>query len=209
MLHLFSGQNDHLEYCFNIETSEPLNPEELKTLTQILASGFISETISLKTVLEGQNVVELGPRMNFATAYSTNIVSICHACGLKKIVRIERSRRYPIIGNDEERFVRENHDRMTECVYPEPLSSFKVKTETEPVYTIPLAEKGPDALLEIPGLAMDEADRNFYYDYFVRQEKRNPTIVEVMDLNNANSEHSRHGYFKGKQIIDGRVMPET
>ena len=209
MLHLFSGQNDHLEYCFNIETSEPLNPEELKILTQILASGFISETISPKPGLESQNIVELGPRINFATAYSTNIVSICHACGLKKIVRIERSRRYPIIGNDEEKFIRKNHDRMTECVYPEPLSSFKVKTETEPVYAIPMAEKGPDALLEIPGLAMDEADRNLYYDYFVKQEKRNPTIVEIMDLNNANSEHSRHGYFKGKQIIDGRVMPET
>jgi len=209
MLHLFLGQNDHLEYCFNIETSEPLNPEELKILTQILASGFISETISPRPGLESQNIVELGPRMNFATAYSTNIVSICHACGLKKIVRIERSRRYPIVGIDAEKFIRENHDRMTECVYPEPLSSFKVKTETEPVYAIPMAEKGSDALLEIPGLAMDEADRNFYYDYFVKQEKRNPTIVEIMDLNNANSEHSRHGYFKGKQIIDSRVMPET
>ncbi len=209
MLHLFSGQNDHLEYCFNIDTTESLNSDELRILTQILASGFISETISLKTGLEGQSVIELGPRMNFATAYSTNIVSICHACGLKKIVRIERSRRYPIVGIDSEKFIRENHDRMTECVYPEPLSSFKVKTETEPVYAIPLAEKGPDALLEIPGLAMDEADRKFYYDYFVKQEKRNPTIVEIMDLNNANSEHSRHGYFKGKHIIDGRVMPET
>ncbi len=209
MLHLFLGQNDHSEHCFNVETSEPLDSDELLILTQILASGFIPETVSLKTGLESQNVVELGPRMNFATAYSTNIVSICHACGLKKIVRIERSRRYPITGTDEEKFIRENHDRMTECVYPEPLLSFKVKTETEPVYTIPLAEKGPDALLEIPGLAMDTADRKFYYDYFVKQEKRNPTIVEVMDLNNANSEHSRHGYFKGKQIIDGRVMSET
>ena len=99
MLHLFSGQNDHLEYCFNIDTTESLNSDELRILTQILASGFISETISLETGLEGQSVIELGPRMNFATAYSTNIVSICHACGLKKIIRIERSRKYPIIEN--------------------------------------------------------------------------------------------------------------
>jgi len=210
MLHLFSRQNDHLEYCFNIETSESLTSHELQILTQILANGFVSETISSRTGLEkSQNVVELGPRMNFATAYSTNIVSICHACGLKKIVRIERSRRHSVAEIDAEKFIRENHDRMTECVYPEPLSSFRAKTQTEPVYTIPLTEKGPDVLLEIPGLAMDEADRNFYYDYFVKQEGRNPTIVEVMDMNNANSEHSRHGYFKGRQIIDGRVMPET
>ena len=72
-----------------------------------------------------------------------------------------------------------------------------------------MREKGPDALLEIPGLAMDEWDRKLYYDYFVKEEGRNPTIVEIRDLDNANSEHSRHGYFKGKQVINGVVMPET
>ena len=72
-----------------------------------------------------------------------------------------------------------------------------------------MLEKGPTLFLEIPGLAMDEWDRNLYYDYFVKEEGRNPTIVEIRDLDNANSEHSRHGYFKGKQIISGMVMPET
>ena len=56
---------------------------------------------------------------------------------------------------------------------------------------------------------MDEWDRNLYYDYFVKQQQRNPTIVEIMDLNNANSEHSRHGFFKGRQVIDGEEMDET
>ena len=209
MIRLFAQHNDSLEYCFNIEANQPLDHIEMRILTQILASGFIPKTISSETGLRGQSVVELGPRMNFATAYSTNIVSICHACGLTKIVRIERSRRYLVTETGKGEFIRENHDRMTECVYLEPPSSFRMKTEIMPVYPVPLAEKGPDALLEIPGLAMDESDRDFYYDYFVNQEKRNPTIVEIMDLNNANSEHSRHGFFKGKQIINGRTMPET
>ena len=63
--------------------------------------------------------------------------------------------------------------------------------------------KGPDALLNLPGISMDERDRQFYYDYFVGKHQRNPTIVEIMDLNNANSEHSRHGYFRGRQVVDG------
>ncbi len=42
-----------------------------------------------------------------------------------------------------------------------------------------------------------------------QKHNRNPTIVEIMDLNNANSEHSRHGFFKGKQIIDGREQDKT
>ena len=209
MLHLFAQQNEKLEYCFNIEATQPLDHTEMQILMQILASGFIPENISSGTGLRDQQVVELGPRMNFATAYSTNIVSICHACGLTKIVRIERSRRCLVTGIGRDEFIRQNHDRMTECLYPEPLTSFRMKTEIAPVYSVPLIEKGPDALLEIPGLAMDLADREFYYDYFVNHENRNPTIVEIMDLNNANSEHSRHGYFKGKQIINGKTMPET
>ncbi len=56
---------------------------------------------------------------------------------------------------------------------------------------------------------MDDWDRAFYHDYFVNKHGRNPTIVEIMDLNNANSEHSRHGFFRGRQVIDGAPLPET
>ncbi len=211
MLHLFLPKGDHLEYCFNVETSEPLKANQLSILKQILADGFIPENISMQSAYpESSEVVELGPRMNFATAYSTNLVAICHACGLHQVTRIERSRRYRLSGEiDKARFIQEHHDRMTECLYEEPLQTFESDIQPEPVFEIPLLEKGPEALLEIPGLAMDEWDRNFYYDYFVREERRNPTIVEIRDLDNANSEHSRHGYFKGKQVINGVAMPET
>jgi phosphoribosylformylglycinamidine synthase len=211
MRRFFLRREETLEYCFNVETSAPLNSNELWILKQLLANGFISESISTKSSdPDGNRVVELGPRMNFATAYSTNIVAICNTCGLEKVTRIERSRRYRLSPEtDTERFIREHHDRMTECVYERPLQSFETGVLPEPVFEIPLMEKGPDALLDIPGLAMDEWDRNLYYDYFVKEEGRNPTIVEIRDLDNANSEHSRHGYFKGRQVIDGAVMPET
>ncbi len=211
MHHLFLRRNEELEYCFNVETSSPLNPNELSILKQLLADGFVSESISMKPSSDdGREVAELGPRMNFATAYSTNIVAICQTCGLKKVTRIERSRRYHLSsGIDKDRFIREHHDRMTECKYDRPLQTFEAGMVPEPVFEIPMLEKGSNALLEIPGLAMDEWDRNLYHDYFVKEEGRNPTIVEIRDLDNANSEHSRHGYFKGKQMIDGVVMPET
>ena len=211
MYHFFLARNEKLEYCFNVETSEPLNARELSTLRQVLADGFVSESLSEKSIFpDGHDTVELGPRMNFATAYSTNIVAICQTCGLKKVTRIERSRRYhPSAEVERDRFIREHHDRMTECLYDHPLQTFEMGMLPEPVFEIPMQEKGPNALLEIPGLAMDEWDRNLYYEYFVKEEGRNPTIVEIRDLDNANSEHSRHGYFKGKQVIDGVVMPET
>lgn len=213
MLHFYLPKNGRLEYCFNVETSEPLTADELAVLRQILSEGFLAEsigTISPLSLLSEKQVVEFGPRMNFATAFSTNLVAICQACGLKKIVRIERSRRYALPKwSCVQSFIKGNHDRMTECLYPEPLTTFESGIVPEPVFAVPMMEKGPDALLELSGLAMDERDRNFYHDYFVCYEKRNPTNVEIRDLDNANSEHSRHGYFRGRQIIDGEVMPET
>src|SRR3972149_11317818 len=106
MYHFFLARSETLEYCFNVETSAPLNSNELSILRQLLADGFVSESISTKPIHpDGEDVVELGPRMNFATAYSTNLVAICQACGLEKVTRIERSRRYHLSsGVDKGRF---------------------------------------------------------------------------------------------------------
>ena len=211
MLHFFLQKDKSLEYCFNVETSGELDANELSILQHLLADGFVARTISTQPEDgDGGNVVELGPRMNFATAYSTNIVAICQTIGLEKVSRIERSRRYTVAaGADTEEFVREHYDRMTECPYDEPLQTFETGAKPEPVFNVPLTAKGVGAFLDVPGLAMDDWDKNLYYNYFVKEEGRDPTIVEIRDLDNANSEHSRHGYFRGRQVIDGAPMPET
>ena len=201
---LYRRISESVEHCFNIEATSALSTDELDKLRLLLADGFMLDTVQQAPTLTGEQVVEVGPRLNFATAWSSNMVSICQAIGLDKVSRVERSRRYLVpVGDDKEAFVAAHHDRMTECPYPEPLTTFETGVTPEPVYEIDLIGKGPDGLLEIPGISMDEWDRNFYYDYFVKKYKRNPTIVEIMDLNNANSEHSRHGFFRGRQVIDG------
>ncbi|MGB9715147.1 MAG: phosphoribosylformylglycinamidine synthase [Thermodesulfovibrionales bacterium] len=215
------------EYCFNIETIAPLNGEELNILRWLLSETFEQENLSETSFLtqnsksKTQNsIIEVGPRMNFTTAWSTNAVSICHACGLKKITRIERSRRYKLIIPPspplEKRamgaFLEFIHDRMTECQYPEPLTTFETGIKPEPVFIVPLIEKGIEALRNINiemGLSLDEWDINFYYNLFVKDMNRNPTNVECFDLGQSNSEHSRHWFFKGKLIIDGKEMPYT
>ncbi len=197
-------------YCYNVEVAHPLSEKEMECLRLVLADGFLLETVSKSPVLKGDRVVEVGPRLNFATAWSSNMVSICQAIGLSSITRVERSRRYvvpPGVSLDD--FINMNHDRMTECHYAKPLTSFETGVVPEPVYEIDMINKGPAALAEIPGISMDEWDCKFYYDYFVKKNSRNPTIVEIMDLNNANSEHSRHGFFKGRQIIDGKEYKAT
>ena len=207
---LYRRLDERSEYCFNIESSRLLTQAEHDCLCLILADGFLRDSVGRRPLISGERVVEVGPRLNFATAWSSNLVSICQATGLGCITRVERSRRYRVPdGEDINAFVEAHHDRMTECQYTEVLKSFETGAEPEPVYEVDLISGGSEALAKIPGISMDEWDRNFYYDYFVKKHKRNPTIVEIMDLNNANSEHSRHGFFKGKQVIDGVEQEKT
>jgi phosphoribosylformylglycinamidine synthase len=212
MYHLYSFLSSKEEHCFNIETTAALKKDELLKLSQLLAEGFLEKNISTKSKLKNK-VVEIGPRLNFATSLSTNAVSICKACGLSKVKRIERSRRLIVPSNQREKdFILENQDRMTETVYPKKLESFAVNVNPETVFEVDLLGEGVEALEKINremGLGMDAWDLNFYHDLFVNDIKRNPTNVECFQLGQANSEHSRHWFFKGKQIIDGKERKQS
>jgi phosphoribosylformylglycinamidine synthase len=206
------------EFCFNIEATAPLAKSEIDTLRWLLSETFEPGNFSPASFHAEDHALEVGPRMNFSTAWSTNAVSVCHACGLKKITRIERSRRYRLKGSPRltkkqaERFLSEVHDRMTECPYPRPLSTFETGIRPESVVLVPLREEGIPALAKINatlGLGLDDWDLQYYHDLFVNDLKRNPTNVECFDLSQSNSEHSRHWFFKGKLIVDGEEIPDT
>ena len=101
------------EYCFYIEAKEPLSTVRWNccagSSARPLSPGIFRLTVfltdldsritpSIPPLLRGAwGVIEVGPRMNFTTAWSSNAVSVCHACGLTKITRIERSRRYKVV----------------------------------------------------------------------------------------------------------------
>jgi|WetSurMetagenome_2_1015567.scaffolds.fasta_scaffold00042_73 phosphoribosylformylglycinamidine synthase len=220
-------KNIETEFCFNIQVSGPLTDSEAETLRWLLAETFEPQLFSafsfLETTKQNNNnavLFEVGPRMNFSTAWSTNAVSICQSCGLTKVIRIERSRRYLLLDvagafsgkSKENAFLDLVHDRMTECVYPFPLESFETGVIPKPPYYVPLIESGKSALEEINrtmGLGLDDWDVDYYYNLFVNEIKRNPTDVECFDLSQSNSEHSRHWFFGGRLVIDGIEAPQT
>jgi phosphoribosylformylglycinamidine synthase len=217
------------EYCFYIGAKEALATPELDTLRWLLAETFEPDNFGEKSFLAdelkalppsvlaaGGDIIEVGPRMNFMTAWSTNAVSICHSCGLTKITRIERSRRYRIDAEQDlaegqrELFLKGLYDRMTECPYPKRLETFETGITPEAFYRVPLREEGRSALEKINaemGLGLDDWDIDYYYNLFVNDIGRNPTNVECFDLSQSNSEHSRHWFFKGRLVIDGEEMP--
>ncbi len=215
------------EFCFNIAAQGPLTPDEMRLLRWLLAETFEPEQFSDASFLTPNSelitpnlTLEVGPRMNFTTAWSTNAVSVCHACGLRKISRIERSRRFRLelapqasLDRDQQlSFLSLVHDRMTECPYPAPLKTFETGVKPEPVRIIPLIEQGRPALEKINremGLGLDDWDLDYYTNLFVRDIRRNPTNVECFDLSQSNSEHSRHWFFRGRLIVDGKEVPGT
>jgi len=213
VLHFYRKVSEKQENCFNVEVDGVLSYDELNLLEWLLKETFEPGNFGKSSFFNTENVVEVGPHLNFETPFSTNAVSICHSTGLGKVKRIEKSRRYLLdSGIDKEKFLTNSHDRMTECEYCEPLQSFEVNIIPEKVYSVPLLEEGPEALRKINsemGLGMDDWDINFYYKMFTKEIRRNPTNVECFQLGQANSEHSRHWFFKGKMILDEQEKPET
>ena len=202
-----NGRNKNEEFCFYIQSESELTKEESEKLSLILAEGFIADTIRSEPKLT-DSIVEIGPRLSFATAFSTHLVSICHACGLTSINRIERSLRYAVQKDDiSDGQASVDYDNMTQMIYSEPLKTFVTNSEIEPVREVPLKEFGKDGFSKIPGLSIPESDMDHYLHYFLEVEGRNPTDVEMFDLMNANSEHSRHGFFTANLVIDDEPMP--
>jgi len=87
---------DDQENCFYVEATEPLAASEQPTLRWLLAETFAPERSGERSLIgrTGVEIVEVGPRLNFETAFSTNAVAICRACGLGRITRIEKSKRW-------------------------------------------------------------------------------------------------------------------
>ena len=84
--HFYRLIKPDFEYCFNVETSAPLTTGDLRILRWLLAETFELQHFGQKSFLKPlRNVIEVGPRMDFETAYSTNAVAICHACGIEKV----------------------------------------------------------------------------------------------------------------------------
>lgn len=215
------------EYCYNLDCEVELSGDDLKKLQWLFTetyepencqkdhSYFLDQTTPSR---QFSTVVEVGPRLAFSTAWSSNCVSMCQACNVKGVRRVERTRRFKVFSARKMTsaeitvFASMFYDRMTECLYLTPLETFISNSQVKRHRAIPVLEKGPSALREINqemGLGFEDWDIDYYYDIFANKVKRDPTDVECFDLGQSNSEHSRHWFFGGKMTIDGVEQKET
>lgn len=214
------------ELCYNVELTDAqsLSTQQKEVLLWLfrppLQTEPLSETSKL-TDAPGSRLVEIGPRLNFSTAWSTNTVSICQSAGITSVSRVELSRRFLIkpkngeslaqLDGEVKRLVECLYDGMTECIYQRPITTFAVDVKPQPVFEVDILGRGRAALEAANddlGLAFDSWDLDYYTSLFQRI-KSNPTSVECFDLAQSNSEHSRHWFFRGRMEIDGQEQKET
>jgi phosphoribosylformylglycinamidine synthase len=166
------------ESCFNVQVDTALTSEQTTRLEWLLAETFEPHALLLeKSTFRDDGsfwTCEFGPRMTFTSAFSSNAVSICQACGLP-ISRLELSRRYRFEVSSELseqglKVLKANlHDRMTEEEYATTLLSFDNGATTADVRTIPVMERGRAALEELNnemGLGFDDFDLDYYTNLF-------------------------------------------
>jgi phosphoribosylformylglycinamidine synthase len=179
------------ESCFNVSLDRELTPDERTKLEWLLAETFDAEGLQEETswLLTASNdkematddaasfLVEFGPRMTFTSAFSSNAISICQACQLPMIQRLELSKRYQFTGSSKLLQSSELvaviksllHDRMTEQEYTAPLTTFDSGAQAKPVRTIRIMEEGRAALEALNnemGLGFDDHDLDYYTDLF-------------------------------------------
>lgn len=216
-------QSVETELCYNVNwTAEtPPSEEELKKLKWLFGCPLLLDDVAQESWLHpapGNLLLEVGPRLNFSTPTSTNIVSVCRSAGLRAVDRVEITRRYllsfahPLSAEVEAIALATLHDRMTEQHFPQPIQSFSLGSMPAPLNgPINILAEGRPALERANqelGLALDSWDLDFYTKRF-QELQRNPTTVEAFDLAQSNSEHSRHWFFKGKLHVDGQELAHS
>jgi phosphoribosylformylglycinamidine synthase len=125
--------------------------------------------------------------------------------------RIERSQRLVCSEANKDSIIAAHLDPMTQEVYASAFTMFDTGMRPEPVAFVDILGRGKTAMREANvalGLGMDDWDETYWTALFVRL-GRNPTNVELFQIGNGNSEHSRHWFFRGIHVIDGVELPES
>ncbi|CAJ0598234.1 unnamed protein product [Cylicocyclus nassatus] len=204
------------EYCFHVILKDGTDPieferSELEKLEWLLSPNPFEGCLTRDSQLSG-TTKEIGPRLTFKTPFCTNALSALAAAGIDQVSRLERTIRYQFNGfvPDDETLLEIAGDRMTECIYPEDVEFSPVKCR-ENFFEIDVL--GDPANLDKAnkelGLAFDEHDLFYYKDLFLNKLNRNPTDVELFDLAQSDSEHSRHWFFRGNLLVDGEERKES
>lgn len=194
---------------FVVESNNELKlPDTEKLLWILNPDPTKSQSGNLQVSPGDDRVIRyVGPNLMFETPDSEQARAIAMVAGLPEILRIEKFQ-----GRITSSGEMLPHDPMLEAVYdsiPETLIRIDSPKPTE---IIPFLSDGLEVFSQVNkrlGLGMDAFDMDYYFHLFTQTYQRNPTEVELMQIAQGNSSHSRHWEFTGRMVIDGVEKPHT
>lgn len=174
-------------YC--VELNSDINTTDIK---RILHAEEYSDDLL-------KHFVFVGPKLGMISPWCSNMIQIFNNCGIDNIVHIEK---YICLNNHN----LIEFDEMTEQIYhnlPDNFNTSLIRKETKKFNIEDIEQVNFDMKLNL-----DSSDIDLYKAYF---KKRNiqPSDIELFDLAQSNSEHSRHWIFNGKFCIDNNYKQET
>jgi phosphoribosylformylglycinamidine synthase len=200
LTHIYKHVDKSRIQCYNIEHTNELTDNDLSVLTNLIGIKKSYRDFDYN------NYVEYGPYAEMVTPWCSNAMNILKKCNVHNVTRIELSTLV-----DKHIFNEKMIDPMTQMIYDLPIQSFTIQKDIEepsPIIEIQLQEL--ETANQELSLGFDEQDLEFYRKVFTKA-GRNPTNIELHDLAQSNSEHSRHWFFNGqfiknKQEIDRSLM---
>ena len=199
------------QFLHLVDLEEPLSNDERGKLEALLRYGPRTGTADEEQTLESGGRVVV-PRFGTISPWSSKATDILHACGLRRVRRIERGIAWTIRGpiHDEAALRSAICDRMTETVILEVSEAEKLFEQKPPR---PMKSVARDAAsLEKANrdmglaLAPDEIE---YLAAAFGELGRDPNDVELMMFAQANSEHCRHKIFNADFVIDGEAKKDS
>jgi phosphoribosylformylglycinamidine synthase len=179
MTKIYFNSNNHLNY-YNITP----NYNNLNYYLEL-------ESTQTPTLLN--NYVAIGPIKYFKTAFSSNVINILKRIGINDITSFDHIKLYDVNSTY-------SVDSMLECNWD------NLKTDYPSDY--PSNIKLDNTILNKYGLHFDEFEIKLYHKLY-KKLGRDPTFIELYDLCQSNSEHSRHWFFKGQLYLDDILLDDT
>jgi len=177
--------------CYNIEYDGEL-PD---IIFDILNINRDQNKSSIYRDSDVNTEIEIGHKTSYKTPWCSNMLEILNRLGIFQITRIEKS----IIILNTKQYLVTFFDKITMEVYPrDPTINIFTDNGLSKGNSIKIKTVDIEKYNEEMKLGMSESEVAYY-----KQFMKNPTNIELYDLAQCNSEHSRHTFFTGNIFIDG------
>jgi len=199
----------------NIYYNVVLNNDKEDIVERI--KSLFPESIQIEETYLNDKII-IKPNSNFKTAFSDNVLNIFNRIGINDIVEFNKHKIYTNEDNIEyDILLEEKQINVEKLIINNELDIKNYIEDIEPIEDIESIEDinynsfidlENKELLKNISLEFDAVETVLYKNLF-REEGRLPRYIELFDLYQSNSEHSRHWFFNGKLELEGNILGTT